>query len=293
MTVFINGLHTKDKNRIDSTNAYQCLIFILYFKSFKNTMLQFCANLSLLFTEVNFVHRFKAAKNSGFQAVEVQFPYELPARYFKQLLEDQQLNLVLFNVAAGDLLQGGEGLASVAKKRDEFKYAVEQAVTYAELCRPQVINILAGRCFDLQHKETYLQTFKENLSFALDAFTPLGVKTVFEAINTEDMPYFLIHNGSQMLDIVQQLNHPSLGLQYDIYHAQRMGENFIDFIYQQIDKITHIQFADSPGRGQPGTGDIDFKALFSCIDQSTYQGWLGAEYKPQGITADTLQWMSM
>jgi hydroxypyruvate isomerase len=256
-------------------------------------MRQFSANLSLLFTEVEFVNRFKVAKAYGFNAVEIQFPYALPAKQIQLRLEDQQLKLVLFNVAADDLMQGGEGLACVPKKQDLFKYAVEQAVDYAERCQPHVINVLPGRCFDGRKTEKYLETFKENLCFALDAFSSLGIKTVFEAINTYDMPDFLVHSGAQMLEILQQLNHPDLWLQYDIYHAQRMGENFTDFINQHADKIAHIQFADSPGRGQPGTGNIDFKALFSCIEQSTYRGWLGAEYKPQGNTANSLTWLSM
>lgn len=83
-------------------------------------MLQFTANLSLLFTELNLVDRFKAAKECGFDAVEIQFPYSLPAEQIKQILVENQLKLVLFNVDADDLLQGGEGLAAVPEKQALF-----------------------------------------------------------------------------------------------------------------------------------------------------------------------------
>lgn len=254
-------------------------------------MLQFCANLSLLFTEVPLSDRFAAAKQAGFSAVEIQFPYSLPAKQIQSILEEQQLKLVLFNVAADDLMQGGEGLASVPKKRDAFKYAIEQAASYADYLQPHAINVLAGRCFDVKKTPFYLDTFQENLTFATEAFASIGVKTVFEAINTHDMPHCLIHSGTQLLNILQQLNQATLAMQYDVYHAHRMAEDFSLFIQQHIEKIGHIQFADSPGRGQPGTGEIDFVHLFSILDASIYTGWLGAEYKPKELTENSLTWL--
>ena len=125
---------------------------------------------------------------------------------------------------------------------------------------------------------------------AAETFAPLGVKTVFEAINTLDMPGFIVHNGRQMLNLLEELKHPGLYMQYDIYHMHKMSEPVADFIAEHADKIGHIQFADDPGRGQPGTGDIDFKSVFGAIEQSGYQGWVGAEYKPTGTTVQSLQW---
>lgn len=254
-------------------------------------MLNFTANLSLLFTEVELINRFKAAKQKGFDAVEIQFPYSLSAVTLKNTLEEQQLKLVLFNVDADDLLQGGEGLACVPEKRDQFHQAVAQAIEYANLLKPEAINILPGRCFNEDRKQDYLKTFKENLCFAVEAFAPLGIKTVFEAINTRDMPGFIIHNGLQMLDTLDQLNLPMLLMQYDIYHMQMMNEKPEEFIAQYADKIGHIQFADCPGRGQPGTGQINFKRIFQAIEKSAYSDWVGAEYNPVGTTSESLDWL--
>jgi hydroxypyruvate isomerase len=253
-------------------------------------MLKFTANVSMLFTELELINRFKAAKQSGFTAVEIQFPYNLSAETLKNTLEEQQLKLVLFNVDADDLLHGGEGLACVPEKMDQFRQAVAQSLEYATLLKPEAINILPGRCFNETRKEDYLKTFKENLRFAVGAFSSLGIKTVFEAINSHDMPGFIIHNGQQMLDTVNQLNHPDLFIQYDIYHMQMMDEKPDEFITRHADKIGHIQFADCPGRGQPGTGQINFARLFSVIEKSGYSRWVGAEYKPVGTTSKSLNW---
>ncbi|MGZ8224689.1 MAG: hydroxypyruvate isomerase family protein [Methylobacter sp.] len=253
-------------------------------------MLNFSANISLLFNEVELIDRFKAAKQHGFKAVEIQFPYSLRAETIYQALQDQELKLVLFNVAAGDLLSGGEGLASVPNKQDQFRQAVAQALAYAEILKPEAINILPGCCHDKNRQPDYLETFKENLYFAIEAFAPLGIKTVFEAINTHDMPGFIIHSGEQMLTILDQLDHLNLFMQYDIYHMQKMGEKPDEFITRYAEKIGHIQFADCPGRGQPGTGQINFRQLFSAIEKSAYSGWTGAEYIPVGLTSESLGW---
>ena len=253
-------------------------------------MLKFTANLSLLFTEVELINRFNAAKQQGFDAVEIQFPYSLNAETLKNALENAQLKLVLFNVDADDLLHGGEGLACVPEKRDQFRQAVAQTLEYAKLLKPEVINVLPGRCFNENRKQDYLEIFKENLCFAANAFAPLGIKTVFEAVNSHDMPGFIIHNGQQMLGILDQLTQPKLYMQYDIYHMQMMGEKPDEFIAKYADKIGHIQFADCPGRGQPGTGQINFEHVFSVIENSTYSGWVGAEYKPVGTTSESLGW---
>lgn len=255
-------------------------------------MLQFTANLSLLFTERPLSERFQAAAEAGFNAVEIQFPYELTVAEIEQQLNQHNLKLVLFNVPAATLLQGGEGLAAVPEKRREFQEAVEQTLEYARVLKPEVINVLPGRCLNDERLPEYLTTFKNNLLYAADAFKAIGIKTVFEAVNTIDMPGFIIHNGRQMLDILTELNHPSLALQYDLYHMHRMKENCGEFLREHLDKIGHIQFADCPGRGQPGTGDVDFNSLFGIIAGSDYSGWTGAEYKPSGAGMDSLEWLN-
>ncbi len=253
-------------------------------------MLRFSANLSLLFTEVPLLQRFRAAKQHGFDAVEIQFPYELTAEQIQAVLRDFDLKLVLFNVDADTLLQGGEGLAAVPEKQALFRTAVAQTVEYASLLKPEVINVLPGCCFNRQRLGEYLRTFKANLRYAADAFAEIGVTTVFEAVNSIDMPGFIVDNGEAMLKVLAELKHPNLRLQYDIYHMSRMRENCPAFLAAHIDNIAHIQFADCPGRGQPGTGDVDFDALFDLLTTLHYSGRVGAEYMPVGNTADSLAW---
>jgi len=149
--------------------------------------------------------------------------------------------------------------------------------------------MLPGRCLAAEKHADYLATFKQNLLYAADQFQPLGIKAVFEAVNTIDMPGFIIHSGQQMLEVLQELKHPNVALQYDIYHMHHMGEDCADFLIRHLDKIGHIQFADFPGRGEIGSGQTDFKYLFKIIADSDYNGWTGAEYRPGTSTVESLK----
>ncbi|MGY6277349.1 hydroxypyruvate isomerase family protein [Methylomonas sp. MgM2] len=253
-------------------------------------MLRFSANLSLLFTELPLLQRFHAAKQCGFDAVEIQFPYELPAEHIREALQRYDLKLVLFNVDADTLLQGGEGLAAVPEKQARFRRAVAQTLEYASLLKPDVINVLPGRCRNPHRLNEYRQTFLANLLYAADTFAEIGVTTVFEAVNSIDMPGFIVDSGKAMLEVLHDLNHPGLRLQYDIYHMSRMHEDCPGFLKEHIHQIGHIQFADCPGRAQPGTGGLDFDSLFNLIADLAYNGWVGAEYKPLGNSVDSLSW---
>jgi hydroxypyruvate isomerase len=255
-------------------------------------MPRFSVNLSMLFTEVELIDRFAAAREAGFRAVEIQFPYELSAETIRRKLIEHDLELALFNVPADDLLQGGEGLACMPEKQDQFREALALALDFAKMLRPAAINVLPGRCFDGTRNAEYLSTFKHNLCLAADAFSPLGVKTVFEAINSLDMPRFIIDTSTKMLAVQDELQREDIYLQYDIYHMLRMGEDPAAFIAEHADCIGHIQFADCPGRAQPGTGNADWAGIFSAIDRSGYGGWVGAEYKPIDETSTSLGWLN-
>ena len=253
-------------------------------------MLQFSANLSLLFKELPLLERFNAAKEAGFSSVEIQFPYEIPARNIKKEIDLAGLELVLINVPAGDFLIGGEGLSSVPSKKKEFHNALNIASEYVDILSPKFINVLAGCCQDNEYLDKYMETFIDNLGFAADFFLKKDTKLVFEGVNNKDWPGFLIHNNIQMIKVLEILNHSNVYMQYDIYHMHTMGEDYLSFLHEYMSKVGHIQFADSPGRHQPGTGKIDFNNFFKVIEKSTYNGFLGAEYIPNVDTLSSLDW---
>lgn len=254
-------------------------------------MLRFSANLSLLFTELPLLERFAAARAAGFDAVEIQFPYEADIDSLRKALRKSDLELVLINVPAGDLMQGGDGLAGIPGREDAFRSAVEDARCYAEALGVSCINVLSGRQPHTEDLAPCLHTLAQNLRFAADAFQDIGVTTTFEAINTHDMPRFLISGVAQMQEMLEVVDHPALKMQFDIYHMARMGEDVAKELEDNIAQIGHIQFADIPGRGAPGSGTLPFVHLFNLIANLPYEGCCGAEYRPNGLTTESLGWL--
>ena len=98
--------------------------------------MKIAANLSMLFTELPLRERVLAAMRAGFDGVEIQFPYELPAIALKEVLALSGLPLLLINVPAGDLMSGGPGLAGVPVRQTEFDAALQEALSYAAMVRP-------------------------------------------------------------------------------------------------------------------------------------------------------------
>lgn len=255
-------------------------------------MPRFSANISTLFGEYEFLDRFQEAKNASFGAVEIQFPYDYDLDLLQSKKEEAEVDLVLFNIGAGDLSYGGAGIAAHPKRQDQFKLAVDEAYKYAECLRPFYVNILSGcpPCEDYG-RDLCSDVLSKNLKYAAEIFLELEVKVLTEAVNTEDRPGFFLSTTSQSIEVIENAGVDNLAIQYDIYHMHIMEGNLKETIRENIDKIGHIQFADSPGRHEPGTGEINFPKLFCDLDNMGWNGWLGAEYVPSKDTKDTLAWM--
>lgn len=250
-----------------------------------------CANLSLLFTELPMIERVRAAAEAGFAGVEIQFPYEVPAAALQAELQRSGLPLVLFNLPAGDLMQGGAGLAAVPGREAQFAAGLRQALEYAEVLRPQKINVLAGRLAEGVEREQALALLAEHLRQTAEAFAGRGIAVLMEAINLHDMPGFLLNTPQHLLDMLARVGHPNLAAQLDFYHMARMGLDLADCVRQLQGHIGHVQFADAPGRGEPGSGELDFEPALAALRAQGYAGWLGAEYRPVGATSAGLGWL--
>lgn len=254
--------------------------------------MKIAANLSLLFTERALVDRVQAAVAAGFDGVEIQFPYELAAIALKEALERAGLPLVLINVPAGDLMGGGAGLAAVPARQAEFDAALDEALSYAAMVRPLRVNVLPGRLAEGLSREQALDCLVANLRRAAKAFALLGIGLVCEAINPIDMPGFLINSPEQLQELLERVDHPNLKAQFDLYHMARQGLDIAAGIRLLGARLGHVQFADCPGRHEPGTGTVDFAAALAALREVGYGGWLGAEYRPRADTAAGLGWLS-
>jgi len=253
--------------------------------------MKLAANLSLLFNELPLLERVRAAAVAGFAGVEIQFPYEVPAIALKEALERAGLPLVLINVPAGDLMAGGPGLAAVPARQTEFDAALQDALSYAAMVRPQWVNVLPGRLAEGVGRHQALTCLAANLRRAAEAFAVLGIGVLCEAINPLDMPGFLISTPQELDELLRAVDHPNLHAQFDLYHMARQGLDIPAGIVLLAGRIGHVQFADCPGRHEPGSGTLDFAAAIAALRATGYDRWLAAEYRPQASTDAGLVWL--
>ena len=253
-------------------------------------MPRFAANLSMLFTEVPLLQRFDRAAAAGFKAVEMQFPYEATATAIRERLVANGLEMVLHNLPAGDWAAGDRGLACNPARQAEFRAGVPKAIEYAGTLGVPQLNCLAGKPGQGVDEATTRRTFVDNVRFAAAECKRAGLRLLMEPINNYDVPGFWLNNTGKALGIIEEVGADNLFVQYDIYHAQRYEGELAATMRQHLARFGHIQFADNPGRNEPGTGEINFDFLFAHIDRIGYTGWLGAEYKPATTTEAGLGW---
>lgn len=254
-------------------------------------MPKFAANLTMLFTEVPFMERFALAAKAGFTHVEYLFPYPFAAADLKAQLDQHGLQQVLFNLPAGDWAAGERGIAALPGRSDEFRAGVPQAIEYAQVLGVNRVNCLVGKRSADHSDEAHRQTLIENLRFAATELAKHGIELVIEPINHFDIPGFFLNRTEQAISVIDEVGHPNIRVQFDIYHVQREEGEITGTFHKYKDRITHIQIADNPGRHQPGTGEINFPFLFREIDASAYPGWIGLEYIPSQETSASFGWM--
>jgi len=259
-------------------------------------MPRFSANISTLFTEHALPDRFAAAADAGFAAVEIQFPYDHPPERLAKLRETAGVEVALFNIPAGDMPAGERGIACLPGREQDFRQGVAKAAEYAQALDCKRVNVLAGLLSSLPtgelDRETALDVLAGNLAFAGEAMAELGVTVLSEAVNDTTMPGFLVNRTSEALAAIKRAGHENLAIQADIFHMAMMGEDIVAALQAAAPQLGHIQFADAPGRHQPGTGALDFETIFAAVDGIGYDGWLGAEYKPSGKTGESLGWLA-
>jgi len=254
-------------------------------------MPRFAANLSMLFTEAPLLERFERAARAGFTTVELQFPYELPAKDLQQALFRNKLSLVLFNLPAGDWAAGERGIACHPDRVEEFRKSVDTALAYAAALGTLQLNCLAGIQPAQVPVDTARRVLVDNLRFAATKLKAQGLKLLIEPINTHDLPGFFVNGTRQALELIAEVGTDNLFLQYDVYHMQRMEGDLANTLAANMEKIAHIQIADNPGRHEPGSGEINFDFLFAHLDRIGYTGWVGCEYKPSSATEAGLGWL--
>ncbi|VUS22168.1 hydroxypyruvate isomerase family protein [Klebsiella huaxiensis] len=255
-------------------------------------MLKLAANLDWLFTELPIAARFQAAKDAGFRGVEGLFLWQHPLETLLVAQGQTSLPVVLMNAPAGHWQQGERGLAALPGRDEEFRHSLNLAREYATALGCRRVHVMSGlRCDDLTlNAQRSLLT--DRLRRACDVLAEAGIDVLIEPLNPHDMPGYMIDNFPLAESIIREVGRKNIGLQFDIYHCQKIHGDVVKNIECYFPLIKHFQIASVPYRHEPGTGELNEKWIFDFIAQLNYQDWLGCEYQPSTSGPESLRWIT-
>ncbi len=247
-------------------------------------MPRFSANLGFLWTDRPLADAIRAAKKAGFDAVECHWPYAEPVDQVLTSLKDTGLPMLGLNTVRGPQ---NAGMAALADQVTECRAAIDQALEYGQIIGAKNIHVMAGKSQGAAAEKVYI----ENLKYASDRAGERGMSILIEPLNPYDMPGYFLRDTVHAADILTGVNRSNVRLMFDCYHVGRTEGDVLKRFDSCLPLIGHIQFAAVPDRGAPDHGEVDYAEIFRHIDASGWSEPLGAEYKVEGATEDSLGWM--
>jgi hydroxypyruvate isomerase len=250
-------------------------------------MPRFSANLGFLWPDRPLLERVEAAARAGFRAIELHWPYDVPAAAMKEACRRHGLTLLGLNTAVGDAAQGDFGLGAVPGREAEFQAAVEQSVAYCRGSGATAIHCMAGAVPE-DRRAQGRETFLRNLETA--AAKADGLTLLLEPINPRDKPGYFYSRVGEAIALIEELGKPNVRLMFDVYHVGVTEGDVLTRLERCLPLIGHVQIAAVPSRAEPDEGEIAYPAIFAALDRLGYDGWVGCEYKPRGDTDAGLAW---
>ena len=259
----------------------------------------YAVNCSILFTELPLLRRADAVRAAGFDAAEFWWPFDaaVPADRevdaFAAALRDAGVRLAGLNFFAGDMADGDRGLLSWLGRATEFRANAEVVAGIGEQLGCRVFNALYGNRAAGAAPGAQDELALDNLVYAMSAVARIGGTVLIEAVSGADR--YPLRTAADAVAIVQRANQAadsgSCRFLADLYHLTVNGDDLGAVIAEYAGVIGHVQIADAPGRGAPGTGRIDFGARLGQLADTGYRGWVGLEYKPAGPSEDSFGWL--
>ncbi len=251
-------------------------------------MPRFAANLGYLFAERPPIERFAAAAAAGFEAVELQFPYDLPAERVKAELDRHGLTQLGINTMRGGR-EGDSGLAAVPGREREWDAVFQQALDYIVAIGGRSIHCMTG-VVPVEQRPAAETVFIKNLARGAEAAAKHNIMLLIEPINPRDRAGYFLSRVEHAADVIEKIGAPNLRIQFDFYHIQIVGGDLLTRFEKYLPVIGHVQIAAVPSRHEPDEGEINYPAVFEAIDRLGYKGFIGCEYRPRTRTEDGLGW---
>lgn len=255
--------------------------------------MKIAANISFLFTEVPPLERIEAAREAGFDGVELLFPYDLDARAVGRELRAQGMPLVQINSPPGNRDAGEVGFAAVPGREQDFRSTMQTAIAWLEQAGSSQLHVLAGAPPQGTDPALVRETYVRNLQWVADTTAAAGMRVMIEPLNNRDVPGYALPTLGHAAEVLREVARPNVGLQFDLYHSQIMGGDLTHRIRQFAPLIQHVQVAGAPTRNEPDRGEVNLIHVLNTLTDVGYNGWISGEYRPTEGTSASLQWLQL
>ena len=261
--------------------------------------LRYAVNCSMLFTELPLVQRPAAAKAAGFDVVEFWWPWpdqpvpsDQQCDEFVAAVKDAGVSMAGLNFFAGDLAGPDCGVLSIPRRAAEFGDNLDVAVGIGQQLGVPAFNALYGNRVAESSATEQDELAVEQLARAAQAAARISATVLVEPVSgPKPYPLRTAADVVTVLDRVAAAGVPNVGFLCDLFHLANNGDDLDLAVDRFADRIAHVQIADHPGRGEPGSGSLDLDRYLRRIADSGYSGYVALEYKPTGSTDDSLNWL--
>jgi hydroxypyruvate isomerase len=255
-------------------------------------MISFAPNVSWLLPNLPFPQRLQTLAEAGFEAIEFGFPSHADIDQLQFVKDTIGLKIVLFNQDVPVWDASNRGYLVDPKRQAEYHRTLDRALEIAQRLEVEKIMLPAGIEVPEMNRDAMRACMIQNLEYAAALADDAGVILTIEVLNPFDNPGYFLTSSEEAFQIIETVNHPRIRFQLDTYHLQMMEAGSLEKIIRaKIDLIGHIQFADYPGRHEPGTGELDFNQLLNSIEAAGYSGYIGLEYIPLAEGLEALSWI--
>ncbi|NHN56943.1 TIM barrel protein [Calidifontibacter sp. DB0510] len=256
-------------------------------------MTRWTVNCSILLTDRPLLERPAAAKAAGFDAVEFWWPFAGPTPAsaevdaFCAAIEQADVQLTGLNFFAGDMPAGERGVLSDPARGGEFRANLPVVVSIAERLGTRCFNALYGLVPPDADRSAAEAEAARNLRAAAEAVSAVDGTVLLEPVS--GAPDYPLATAADALAVIDSLGTDRVRLLADFYHLSVNGDDVAAVIEQHAPAFGHVQIADNPGRGAPGTGNLPLSQWISRTEELGYAGPVGLEYKDE--SADPFAWL--
>ncbi|GAA4024994.1 TIM barrel protein [Arthrobacter methylotrophus] len=253
----------------------------------------YTVNCSILLTELPLLERPAAAKAAGFDAVEFWWPFDTSVptdaetTKFENAIKDAGVQLTGLNFNAGNMPAGDRGLVSWPARSSEFLDNIDVVAGIGERLDCKAFNALYGNRVDGESAEKQDAIGAENLASAAEGIARIGGTVLLEPVS--GAPKYPLLKAADALKVIARVKEESgatnVKLLADFYHLAVNGDDVAAVIENHAKDFGHIQIADNPGRGAPGTGELPLGEWIARSRELGYEGFISLEYKEPQETA--------